>query len=277
MAISERPSAKQDTVMDVTEEQIARVYAQAFLAVADKSGREAELVAEVESFVDDVLNCFPQLEQTLRSEFIDAEEKQNVLDRIFRGRASAEMLQFLKVLAVRGRLGILRAIARVLHRLHSERSGRRDVEVRVPRELDASLQDEIRDRLRKVLAAEPVLNVVVDPSLLAGLKLRVGDKVFDASAAVAKGVPAKVGAAIEKRFGFEAPIVTRTAAELRAAFENNPLLKPPIDPKFIYLSRIKYLVGRIEGHWAWSRSNGPPRNVAIRWPNARSSACTKPR
>jgi len=159
------------------------VYVQAFLAVAANAGREAELVAEVESFVNDVLDRFPELEDALRSEFIDAEDKLAVLDRIFQGRASTPVLNFLKVLAIRGRLGIVRSIARVLHRLHAERSGRKDVEVRVPRELDAALQNEIRDQLRKLLAAEPVLNVVVDPSLLAGMKLRVGDQVYDASVA----------------------------------------------------------------------------------------------
>ena len=65
--------------------------------------------------------------------------------------------------------------------------------------------------------------------------IQSGNVVFDASTAVAKGVPARVGAAIEKRYGFETPIVLRTAKELRAAFENNPLLEPPIDPKLVYL------------------------------------------
>ena len=51
---------KHDTVMDVTEEQVARVYAQAFMGVAAKSPNATALVEELESLVDDVLDRFPQ-------------------------------------------------------------------------------------------------------------------------------------------------------------------------------------------------------------------------
>ena len=65
-----------------------------------------------------------------------------------------------------------------------------------------------------------------------------GNVVFAASAAVAKKVPAQVEAAIVKKYAFESPIVLRTADELREAFEHNPLLEPPIDPKLIYLGML---------------------------------------
>jgi uncharacterized protein (DUF1697 family) len=63
--------------------------------------------------------------------------------------------------------------------------------------------------------------------------IQSGNVVFAATPAVAKTIPAVVGAAIEKRFRFTSPIILRTAKELRTAFESNPL--PPIDPKFMYL------------------------------------------
>ncbi len=68
--------------------------------------------------------------------------------------------------------------------------------------------------------------------------IQSGNVVFAASAAVAKKVPAAIEAAIVKKYGFEAPIVLRTAAELAAAYEHNPLLEPKIDPKFVYLAML---------------------------------------
>jgi uncharacterized protein (DUF1697 family) len=65
--------------------------------------------------------------------------------------------------------------------------------------------------------------------------IQSGNVVFDASAALAKTIPTKVGAAIVKKYGFESPIILRTGKELRAAYEDNPLIDPPLDPKFMYL------------------------------------------
>ena len=55
MAMPERVSPKHETVMDVTVEQIARVYALAFLGAASKQPNADALVAELKSVVEDVL------------------------------------------------------------------------------------------------------------------------------------------------------------------------------------------------------------------------------
>jgi F-type H+-transporting ATPase subunit delta len=181
MAKLDREKSKHETVMDVTEEQVARVYAQAFMGAAAKSADPTGLVDEVETIVDDVLRNSPQLEKVLRTELVGPEEKAQLLDRIFRGRTSTHVLNFLKVLAAHGRLGLLRSIARLLKKLDAKRRGLTDVEVRVAKPLDDNLRREIEDRLRKTLGGEPVLNVVVDPTLLAGVVIRVGDRVYDGS------------------------------------------------------------------------------------------------
>jgi F-type H+-transporting ATPase subunit delta len=178
---SDRETTTHETVMDVTEERIARVYASAFMAVAAKSKDATALVDEVGSLVNDVLSRFPRLEDTLRSALVSSEEKEQSLDRILSGRASAPVLNFLKVLARHDRLAVLRPIAGILKKLDAERRGLTDVEVRVAAPIDATLQNEIQSRLRKALGGEPVLHVQIDPSLLAGMVIRVGDRVYDGS------------------------------------------------------------------------------------------------
>jgi len=181
MTLDTREKRKHDTVMDVTEEQIARVYAQAFLGAASKTSKASELIDEVESFVFDVLEKFPRLNEVLRSEFIASEVKQGLVDRVLGGRASVEVVNFLKVLSAHGRLGLLRPIARILKKLYAKQRGLTDVEVRVARELDDKLRKEIRDQLHKMLGSEPVVRAIVDPSLIAGMVVKVGDRVYDSS------------------------------------------------------------------------------------------------
>jgi F-type H+-transporting ATPase subunit delta len=181
MAKLDRDKPKHETVMHVTAERIARVYATAFLEVAVKSPNAAALVEEVDSLLTDVLDHFPRLEETLRSALVSHEQKEQLLDRVLGQRASTELLNFLKVLSKHGRLNLLRPIARTLKKLHAERSGQREVELRVAIALDEAVRREIHEALRKKLNAEPVMRVVVDPSLLAGMVIRVGDRVYDSS------------------------------------------------------------------------------------------------
>jgi F-type H+-transporting ATPase subunit delta len=157
------------------------VYAQAFMALAAKSPNPTSLVDEVWSLVTDVLDRFPQLDEVLRSALVPQEEKEQTIHRIFSGRTSNEVLNFLKVLSLHGRLGLLRLVARQLKKLDAERRGRTDVEVRVARELDDELRNDIQNRLQRTLGGEPVLHVAVDPSLIAGIWIRVGDRVYDGS------------------------------------------------------------------------------------------------
>jgi F-type H+-transporting ATPase subunit delta len=181
MAISNGEAPKHETVMDVTVEQIARVYAQAFMGVAEKSGNADALVDELKSLVVDVLDRFPQFEQALKSSLISHEEKEELLGRIFDKSASPQVLNFLKVLSRHGRLELLRPIVWQVDKLHTERSGRADVEVRVAHKVDDSLRSDLQSRLQKMLGKQLNLNILVDPSLVAGIVVRVGDRVYDGS------------------------------------------------------------------------------------------------
>jgi F-type H+-transporting ATPase subunit delta len=181
MAKVEREPPKHETVLDVTEEQVARVYAKAFLEVAAKAPNTAELVDEIVSLVRDVLDRLPRLEEMLRSALVSPEEKEQFIHRVFGNRASLQVVNFLKVVSRHGRLDLLRPIARVLKKLHSEQSGLTEVEVRVAAELDDAVRWEIQQRLQRALGTQPVLNVAIDPALIAGIWVRVGDRVFDGS------------------------------------------------------------------------------------------------
>jgi uncharacterized protein (DUF1697 family) len=63
--------------------------------------------------------------------------------------------------------------------------------------------------------------------------IQSGNVVFDAPTAAA--ISAKVTASIEKRFGFQVPVVVRTSAELRKTIASNPFLKTGIDPKWLHV------------------------------------------
>jgi F-type H+-transporting ATPase subunit delta len=181
MAKPEQVSPKHETVMDFTVEQLARVYAKAFMDVAATSKNADDLVQELKSLVAEVLNRFPKLEEVFKSSLVSSEQKEELLGRVFGNAASVQVLNFLKVLARHGRLELLRPIVREAEKLHTERSGLADIHVRVAASLDDSLLKDLETRLQKMLGKQPNLDVMVDPSLIAGIVVRVGDRVYDGS------------------------------------------------------------------------------------------------
>lgn len=173
---------KGDTVFDVGVEQLARVYAQAVLdAAGDKAGQDS-LLEELRSLVADVLDKHPELEQVFGSALVGKDEKLVMIDRLFGGQLSDTALNFLKVMASHGRLGYLRQVVRSAVRMWERRHGRETVELRLAHQVDQGLQQEIIDSLRNSLGIDPVVTTTVDPNLLAGFVIRVGDRVYDASA-----------------------------------------------------------------------------------------------
>ena len=66
--------------------------------------------------------------------------------------------------------------------------------------------------------------------------IQSGNVVFSATADVAARVPAAVGDAVERRFGFRVPIVIRTTDELRDVIRVNPFLDRGADPSALYVA-----------------------------------------
>ena len=104
-----------------------------------------------------------------------------MLDRVFGSRVSPITLNFLKVLTKHDRLGVLRQVVRVAGQLWEQRSNRVPVLVELALDLDDSLHKEIVSSLRDSLGIDPVVTTKINPELIAGFVIRVGDKVYDAS------------------------------------------------------------------------------------------------
>ncbi len=170
-----------DAVFDVDAERLAGVYASAGLNAAGGIGEQEQVVNELEAIVGEVLSLDSRLQQILASVLIAAEEKVAMLDRMFGGKVSTTTLNLLKVMARHKRLNLLRDVAKVSRTLWQDRSGRIPVELETANELDATLEREILVAFGDVLGADPIVSQRVNPDLIAGFVIRVGDRVYDGS------------------------------------------------------------------------------------------------
>lgn len=175
--------AKASQTFDPALEHIGSVYSKALLAATEKTNESEDVVQELEEIVSEVFDKQPQLVPILASLRLVHEERTTMLDRAFGGKVSPTTLNFLKVLSGHGRLGMLRSVASAARKLLDAKRNRIEVQVRTASPLSNPLRDQITARLAAMLGKEVVLVTKVDPELLGGVVVKVGDTLYDGSVA----------------------------------------------------------------------------------------------
>jgi len=99
----------------VGADAVARVYAKALIGAAGKD--LPSVLAEIDSFLDDVLPSSPHLAAIMQSGMVSPEAKVGMIDKVFTGRASTLFISFLKVVAEHGRGNCLPALRRVVREM----------------------------------------------------------------------------------------------------------------------------------------------------------------
>lgn len=168
---------------DAGRQHLGTVYAKALLGAAQQAGKVDNVLEELESLETDVLQKMPALRLTLTSPRVSTEEKVALLDKAFAGKMSGVLLNFLKVTAGHDRLGCLPDVLRNYRSLVNEAAGKLEVIVRAAYPLSNPLRDRIAAKLSEVLKKKVQLNVEIDPDLLGGLVVRIGDTLYDGSLA----------------------------------------------------------------------------------------------
>jgi F-type H+-transporting ATPase subunit delta len=174
-----RAAARMDA--EVGTEHVADVYAQALLSAAEKAGQTAAALEEFDLLMTDVLEANPRFQAILSSVLISPEETSAILNRVLGGRVSSLFMHFLQVVARHGRLGCLRAIHLRTRALYDILQNRIRVQVITAEPLAPELEAKLRISLRAKLGGEPIMETRVDPNLIGGAVLRLGDTVYDGS------------------------------------------------------------------------------------------------
>jgi F-type H+-transporting ATPase subunit delta len=162
---------------------VARRYAKALFAVGKTKGdKEVQAYGKDLTAVAQALAGAPQLLRLFRNPVFSVEEKKSVLDKTM-GTANLNQMvkNFLGLLADKDRLASLPDIAAVYGEILDEESGIMRGQLITALEIDKKKQGDIKAKLEKQVGHKLVLDYAIDPAILGGVVLKVGDKVLDAS------------------------------------------------------------------------------------------------
>ena len=166
---------------DIGRQQVGSVYAKALLAAAANSNTVDQDLDEFAELLTTLVENQPAFEATLASPRIAAEEKIGLLDKTLQGHVSEGLLKFLKVVCRHGRLDCLREIYLAARQQHNDSKGVRQVHVTTAESLDDHMSGRIQQELTAHLQHEVELIKHVDPSVIGGMIIRIGDMVYDSS------------------------------------------------------------------------------------------------
>lgn len=159
---------------------IARVYAQALLALAESQGEADSVLEELESMAVEI-DKDPAFANFLKSPLVGTEERRQSLDRMFKGRMNEILLDTLQVMNSKGRSGLVRALVEAYSQEYEELRGQVRVAVQSAVPLTDSLRRQLRDVVSGFTGKTPRLEESVDPDLIGGLVLQVTDRRIDTS------------------------------------------------------------------------------------------------
>lgn len=172
------------SVFDIDVLQIARVYAQALLAAAQK-GDKVDLMQEHfdELFPTQVYDPSDpkNLGTLLRSGAIPRHRKEQVITDAFGGKVDELFLNFLLVLNKHDRLELVRPVAAEYRELRDKHYNRVRFQVRSAIKLSDEEKERIAARAAEYFNMKPVIVEIVDPDLIGGLQIQVGDTLYDLS------------------------------------------------------------------------------------------------
>jgi F-type H+-transporting ATPase subunit delta len=162
------------------EETVTGKYAKALLEIAAEENKIDQIQSELE-WVDTLVENNRVIMRFFSNPVIPAKKKKELIDKIIAPEVSGRVRDFLYLVVDRKRTGILDYLLDEFKSRANKLKGavKAEVETTIP------LSPEKIDRLRKNLASVFKMKVMIEtkivPSIIGGLKIRVGSKIIDAT------------------------------------------------------------------------------------------------
>ena len=156
---------------------VSKVYGEALFEVAVDHGNAIRLMNETAE-LQKILEDNPDFDKLMKHPGIPKQEKLSMVEKVFRGRVSDDLAEFLKIVVTKERYGSLKAIFAYFTELVRESEGMGTAYVSTAVELTKEQKQAVREKLLRTTSYQ---SFDVYSTLIGGMVIRVGDRVVDSS------------------------------------------------------------------------------------------------
>jgi F-type H+-transporting ATPase subunit delta len=160
-------------------EELAQVYARSLFAVA-REREKLDLVREQLAQIADAIGSYRDLQIFFFSPYFSSAEKEDGLARVLDG-ADETVTNFLKLLIEKHRMPVIFRIRAAFDRLWEEENKMLPVEITSAVALDPATTESLSSTIGERAGRNVTLATHVDPEILGGIVVRVGNSILDAS------------------------------------------------------------------------------------------------
>lgn len=159
-------------------ELVSKRYASALFEVAFE-GQNYEQVKNELNFILDCLKGEPQLYDLLKSPLITADEKKDIVSNIFKERVSEEVFNFIRIIIDKGREEYIESVVKEYNILAD--AVKNKVEAVAITAIPMDKQDLLKLQVNLSMSSGKNIQLKnqVDPSIIGGVLVKIGDKLID--------------------------------------------------------------------------------------------------
>lgn len=161
---------------------VARRYAEAFFTIARENQKIDEYQAELEKVVETIQKV-ENLKEYLTHLLIPASAKKDVCRQLFTDQVSPVTLNFLNMIIDKKREAYIEVIVQEYKAMADESRNIAKVDLIAAKAVADEDVKSLAQKLSAVTGKTIQLKLSVDPSLLGGIKLRMGDRIIDGTVA----------------------------------------------------------------------------------------------
>ena len=170
----------QQLTTTMSEIQVASRYAKSIIDLAVEQNALELVKKDIELFVETCREN-PALQAILKNPIISLDKKANILDGLFGDKLHKMILSFFHIVIRKGRSEILYATAKEFISQYNIIKNVVKATVTSASTLSKENIAQIEDVVKQATKGEVILSAQVDPDLIGGFILKVGDKQFDTS------------------------------------------------------------------------------------------------
>lgn len=164
----------------MSEIQVASRYAKSLIDLAEEQNSVEAVKADIVSFVS-VLRENSQLQAVLKNPIVGTDKKLAILNQLFGNSFHKIILSFFKIVISKGRSDILYATAKEFISEYNRRMGIIHAVVSSAIALTEEQTNRVREIVTEATKSKVILESRIDPDLIGGFVLKVGDRQVDAS------------------------------------------------------------------------------------------------